>query len=424
MKVVLSDHERLIQGIRWAWRSGMAVLDEGLFAGANFLVNILLARWLEPTQYGAFGVAYSILLLLASFHTAALTEPMLVFGAGKYRERFQEYLGILIYGHWGIAGAIAVVLALAALVFWWLGSKEMAQALTGLAIASPLILLLWLVRRAFYVRVQPQWAATGGALYLLLMLIGMYGLDQKGWLSTSSVLVVMGVSSLLVSLGFLRFLQPQWHLASSNPTLRMIFDDHWRYGRWAASSELLRALRSTIYYIVAAAILSLGSAAGLKAIQNLVMPVYHFFTALALLLVPRSAKRFTERGPAALTKDALSISIVLSLPTLAYWFLVVIVGPMIVNILYAGRYNEYTMLIPYLALAPVFTALGGGPHVVLRAAQRSDLVFVVYLFSACFSILASWVLIPLMGVLGAAIGISFSVLLEMSMGWWLWLRKA
>ena len=33
---------------RWARKGSLAVLDQGLFSGANFLVNILLARWLEP----------------------------------------------------------------------------------------------------------------------------------------------------------------------------------------------------------------------------------------------------------------------------------------------------------------------------------------------------------------------------------------
>ncbi|GIX47763.1 MAG: hypothetical protein KatS3mg131_1974 [Candidatus Tectimicrobiota bacterium] len=66
--------ERLV---RWARKGGLAVLDQGLFSGANFLVNILLARWLPPEEYGAFAVALSVFYLLAGFHTAVLTEPML-----------------------------------------------------------------------------------------------------------------------------------------------------------------------------------------------------------------------------------------------------------------------------------------------------------------------------------------------------------
>ena len=83
----------------WVGKGSLAILDQGLFAGSNFLLNVLLARWLDPADYGAFALAYSVFLLLGVFHTAILTEPMLVFGPGKYRERFHEYLGILLRGH-------------------------------------------------------------------------------------------------------------------------------------------------------------------------------------------------------------------------------------------------------------------------------------------------------------------------------------
>ncbi len=36
--------------------------DQSLFAGSNFIVSILLGRWLIPTHYGAFSTAYSVFL--------------------------------------------------------------------------------------------------------------------------------------------------------------------------------------------------------------------------------------------------------------------------------------------------------------------------------------------------------------------------
>ena len=67
--------------LAWGTKGSLAILDQGLFAWAHFLLSILLARWLTPTEYGAFALAYSIFLLFGAFHTALLTEPMMVFGA-------------------------------------------------------------------------------------------------------------------------------------------------------------------------------------------------------------------------------------------------------------------------------------------------------------------------------------------------------
>ena len=38
-------------------RGGLAVIEQGLFGGSGFALDILLARWLQPTQYGTFVVA-------------------------------------------------------------------------------------------------------------------------------------------------------------------------------------------------------------------------------------------------------------------------------------------------------------------------------------------------------------------------------
>lgn len=114
---------------RWALRGGWAVVDQGLSSGVNFLVNILLARWLPPKEYGAFAVALSVFYLLAAFHTAVLTEPMMVFGAGKCREHFRKYLGMLLYGHWGLTLLSAFVLSGVAFVMKSLGLPTMAQGM-------------------------------------------------------------------------------------------------------------------------------------------------------------------------------------------------------------------------------------------------------------------------------------------------------
>src|ERR1035438_3487461 len=98
----------------WVGKGSLAVLDQGLFAISNFLINVLLARWLAPADYGAFALAYSVFLLLLVFHNAMFSGPMLVFGPGKYRERFPEYLGILLRGHFALMLPGAALLAAAA----------------------------------------------------------------------------------------------------------------------------------------------------------------------------------------------------------------------------------------------------------------------------------------------------------------------
>src|ERR1700733_11575031 len=83
-------------GWRWPPSEAFSVLDQLLFNGANFGFNILLARWLGLSAYGAFAVGLSVFFLAGAMHTAVLTEPMMVFGSGKYSTRFSWYIGLLV----------------------------------------------------------------------------------------------------------------------------------------------------------------------------------------------------------------------------------------------------------------------------------------------------------------------------------------
>ena len=73
-------------------KGSLAVTDQALFSGANFLVNVLLARRLAPEEYGAYSLAYAWFLLCAALHQSLLIEPMMIFGAGKYGDRFLRYV--------------------------------------------------------------------------------------------------------------------------------------------------------------------------------------------------------------------------------------------------------------------------------------------------------------------------------------------
>jgi len=86
----------------WSMRGGMAILDQGLSSGSNFILNILLARWLAPADYGAFAVVFAVFLFLSGFHNALLLEPMSVLGPGRYPDQIETYLAIQVRLHFAL----------------------------------------------------------------------------------------------------------------------------------------------------------------------------------------------------------------------------------------------------------------------------------------------------------------------------------
>ena len=75
----------------WGARTVRSLLDQGLTAGASFVANPLLARWLAPRLCGAFALAFAGFLLVTGFHNVIFLEPMTVYGASRYREEVGKY---------------------------------------------------------------------------------------------------------------------------------------------------------------------------------------------------------------------------------------------------------------------------------------------------------------------------------------------
>ena len=399
------------QILSWTTKGGLAIADQGLFAGSNFLLNVLLARWLAPADYGAFALAYSVFLLFGVFHTAILTEPMLVFGPGKYRERFPEYLGILLRGHFALMLPGAALLAATAFLLGWLYSPAVERAFLALAIAGPFILLLWLLRRAFYVRLNPGWSAVGGGVYLAILLAGILALRNAGRLSPATGFLAMAAASLITCLILFALLHPK--LATEASTMRAVATDHWRYGKWAAATAGPAWFSSNVYFLVLPAWFGLEAAGALKALINLANPALHSIIAVGGLLLPILVRDRDRSGPRAMSRTMkLSLALFLS-GSACYLALLWGFRLQIFHFLYAGKYAEYASwplllvgIVPMLASFPV--VLGSA----LRALERPDSVFWGCLASSGLALSIGVTLAARIGVCGAlaGMGVSFSAM--------------
>lgn len=382
----------------------MAVLDQGLFAGSHFVLNILLARWLPPAEYGAFAAAYSIFLLVAAFHHALLAEPMMVFGAGKFAGRFSGYLRRLLRVH----AVFVLPFGLIALggTAWWIraGGHPLAGALVGLAASGLFILLLTMLRRALFTRMLPGWSALGGAFYAVVLLGTTLLLARSDLLSPLSALLAMGGAAGLTGLLLLLRVRSGADPTTPGPDIGDILGEHWQYGRWALASVIPMWVYGNVYYLLLPLWVGLEGAGEFRAVINLAMPVLHTFTALSLLLLPVLVRTRDEGGMEKLGGVVGKVLLLFLLGATAYLQLLVPFGDAAVLFLYSGQYQEYGVLVMLvvglipLAWAPISVFAGA-----LRATERPDLVFVSQAAAAGMAIAAGSLLIWGAGVEGALV---------------------
>lgn len=395
------------QWLPWLTKGSLAIADQGIFAVSNFLLNVLLARWLTPEDYGAFALAYSVFLSFLLIHNALLTTPMLVFGQGKYREHFQEYLGVLLRGHFALMLAGAILLIAASLVLRKIYSPVVAQAFLALAVAGPFILLLWLLRRAFYARLEPKWAAASGVVYFVIVIAGASGLHAASLLSPSTSLLCMAAASLITCVFLLIRMRPQF--ATNAVTMRAVVNDHWEYGKWVAAGAVPNWVTDNIYYIVLPAWLGLAQAGALKALLNLAQPASQSISALGVLLMPMLVRDLKAKGASGMARTMKLSSIVFIGGSAGYMALLWVFRVHIFHSLYGNKFSGYDAW-PLLAvgLIPIAQSLPNIAGAALGAIEKPKLGFWADLWSAAFALAVGIPLAFWLRVGGALLGIALT----------------
>ena len=365
--------------LAWAQKGVWSVLDQGLFAGANFVVNVLLARWLSPGAYGAYTVAFTVFLLYSTVHQGFLTEPMLVFGPGRFRQRLPAYLRELLHGHVVITAAGFALLAAGALVAWATGSPPaLVFGLLGVGAAQIGILLTWLTRSSAYVTFEPKRSAEAGGVYALLLLGGMAALAAGGLLGPSEsgdVLLAMAVTGVagLVSGFWLLRRSDLWPLPPRDPALGAeARDAHLTYGRWAVASGGVDWVAGYLPLMWLSVAGGLAEAGGLRALYNFALPAIHVFQVLGTLMVPTFVAALA-RGHGRRTLGML-LALALALAG-AFGAVLVVAGGPLMHLIYDGKFDAYADQLWLVALLPVGIGLVVVLLSCLRALERPRLLF-------------------------------------------------
>src|SRR6185437_14155629 len=76
----------------WTIRVGISAADQALTSASGLAVQVFLARWLSPAEYGIFGVGFAIYIVLSAVYEAVMLRPLGVVGPAFYADRTAEYL--------------------------------------------------------------------------------------------------------------------------------------------------------------------------------------------------------------------------------------------------------------------------------------------------------------------------------------------
>ncbi|MGH7840397.1 MAG: lipopolysaccharide biosynthesis protein [Candidatus Binataceae bacterium] len=376
-------------------RGLFALFDQGLFTAANFILNILLARWLEPRSYGVFAVGFSIFLLAGAAYIAVLGEPLLVFGAARYSDRQRAYFKATLKLHALITGIAAAGLVITALAFLIGGQTEVAKLIVVVGLASPFILLTWFGRDACYALDLTGQAARAGALHLVVLLTALGLMHHYGSLTAVNAFVAMAVAG-LVSGAWLLWILRQRSARGLPLAFRSVVSEHFSFGSWNLLATALWWASGQILFLMLPVFMGLEVVAAFAAIMNLARPINPLMRAICSLQIMDTARAIhtpSQRSRlAALTRRTVALS---TASVLLYGIILTFLAQPVLRLLYHGRYDSYASPVFFLLLALAFAASAAQQTLgmVIKAAGNTRELAMVWLVPAIATVVAS---IPVM----------------------------
>lgn len=386
-------------------KSIVSILDQGVFTGTNFILAILLGRWLTQEAYGAYSLALVVFLLASGQYISFLLEPMSVLGPNELRSNQVKYFGFLVKSHFGFTLVLTfIILILSALI-----TSINNPATRMMAILLPFILAIWLVRWFYFMQGQPQKSLIVSISYFALVIIGLFVLYNSGNLTSSNVFIVIAVASLVPSI--IVALKSLINRDGEPLSASKLILEHWNYGKWIGLASILNWLAIQIFMIFIVVLIDLQAAGGLKSLLNFAQPLEQISTALGLLLIPLTSRFYVDHSTSKYNSIIKNVNWILLAIGVTYLVVLWVLKDVIFFTAYDGNYQEFANLIPLVIVVPIIYSMSRGAQIGIRAIRQPRKLLYSYSVAAASTLILGPLLIHNFGFLGALIGMIITAIL-------------
>lgn len=396
---------------------GSSLLLVGRFVslGINFLVQVLIVRYLSKADYGAFAYALSLVSFASSLATFGLDRSVTRFvpiydEQGEYRKLFGTL--VLAIGTVATLGLLTLVLvySLQGVLSGSLVSDERAiSVLLILIVLAPLSALDGLLMGMFAVFSRPRaiffrkYVLTPGLRLIVVLLLVLGGQSvfflAAGYVATGAfgiALYAVLLHRMLRDEGLLDRLREGGVQVPAREVLSFTVP--------LLTSDLVYMTMNTSDVILLG---HFGNAADVAAFR-VIGPTAHLnqvvMTSFTLLFTPLAARMFARHDREGINRLYWQTAIwiaVLSFPLFAMTFS--LADPLTVT-LFGERYEGSAVYLSLLALGYYFNAALGFNGLTLKVYGRLRYIVTINILAALVNIGVNIILIPRYGPLGAAIG--------------------
>jgi hypothetical protein len=268
------------------------IVDQGIFATSNFIMNVLFARWLSASDYGLFAMSFSAYLFFTVIHWGVFLEPLLVLSGRIDASQRRSYIVTLGLAHVFMVVGTLVFSVIGFGVAWAYKDFDMSWAIVG--IGGSLMLTLLTARRLCLVFLSPRVSAIVGLTYFLGVIGSGTALGNYSF-SWFTLWEIMGFWSLVCSLAIFVLLYRCSVGKTPFPIIQLLmFQRHYAPG--AVMAALSQWCSVDGVYLLLGSMVGLAAVAETRAVFNIANPLIQVSSAmhvssLVLFSEQRKAKK-------------------------------------------------------------------------------------------------------------------------------------
>jgi len=321
-------------------RISWVLLDQMVVSGGNFLLGVLIARFLGIAAYGEYVLLWIAATVLFTLQQSLIIRPMMSLGPKLPEQETANYYNSLTFQQllFGLTGSLLASLLVYALLRW--------NALdTSIITPFCAALFTWLwqdyVRRYFFTIERAKPAFYSDVLAYISRIGLLIAISMHGHLNLGSVFWLIAATSLLG-------LIPGWSFLSKLRASSVHFMEnvrsHWRMGKWLSGSGLLQMATAEGPFAIAGAMLGAEVVGGMRATWNVLAMIHILFQGMDNLVPVQGAKLFATKGIDALTAYLRKFTLLGGALTVFAMLVVVAVPDFWVNLFYGDEFLKYAWI--------------------------------------------------------------------------------
>lgn len=382
----------------------LAIVDQFVFSGTNFLTSVVLGRLAGPTELGKYALSFSILMIVIGIQRSLLMSPYVIV-RGRLSEFGQRSMrGSLLFLTFAIAGVFSLI-CLAGVLLQPLFADPLLDPwlLIATAIAFPAGMLRDFGRRLAIFHLE-----IGRAMWLdLTIMLGQFvalgvvfslGMMNAPFvlIACSCVWAIVGTVGLIASRSDCLF-EPR--------SIRTHFAALWPIGRWVSLTQVVVTTQAFVMPWVMAMAASIELAGIYAACWTIVQIVSPMIEGLGNLIGPKMAGSAERNSWDGIYRLMVRTTAVFAGIMLGLMVLLFAAGRLALDQLYGANYAEYFAVLVVLAIAATTNNLGIPVLKALIQLGHARVNFFISITGLGISLCSAAWLLGQVGTAGAAWGL-------------------